>query len=240
MATTKPSVARKILDQFAALPPRERLLALVALVGSAYLVCDLAWYRPQQAQAKALQAQVDQIRAEAEGLSRAVQTVNAETPREASNVQRAERDRLRAEVEQAEDVVRHAQASVRVGEMIRTLATPSSGVTVVSLHTLPSTVFFNAATAQAAAAASSAASSGAAASSRQASAVPALQNIYRHGVEVTLRGPYPALVSYLQALEQRAAGVYWGPMRLDVVQYPETTLKVTLYMISVQPDLTFE
>lgn len=242
MATKNPSAARKILDQFASLPARERALALVAFIGFFYLVCDFAWYRPQAASAKALQVQLAQLQEETKTLSTAVQTVSAESPKEATSAQRAERDRLKSEVELAETVVRQAQSSVRIGEVIRTLASQSPSLTVVSLRTVPSTLFFNASTAQAAAAAANPASGSSAAKTGSAlvSAPTALPNIYRHGVEVTLRGPYSALVGYIQALEQGTSGVFWGPARLETQQYPETQLRVTLYMISVQPELTFD
>lgn len=245
MATKQLSTARKILDQYASLPARERLLALVAFIGFAYLVCDLTWYRPQQAQAKALDAQVSTLKAEADGLTRAIQTVSAELPQEATAPQRAERDRLKVQVQQAEAVIQQAQNSVRVGEVIRTLAAQNPSVTVALLRTLPTTVFFNAAASQAAAAAATPASGAASAPGASSQPKPEaaalnIPNIYRHGVEVTLRGPYPALASYMQALEQGTTGVYWGPVRLDSAQYPESTLRATMYIISVQPDLTFD
>jgi MSHA biogenesis protein MshJ len=66
------------------------------------------------------------------------------------------------------------------------------------------------------------------------------RRLYKHGVEVAVKGRYASLLPYLQGLERNANGVFWSSVRLDVQQYPDLTLRMTLHTLSVQPELLLE
>jgi MSHA biogenesis protein MshJ len=61
--------------------------------------------------------------------------------------------------------------------------------------------------------------------------------LYRHGVELTLKGAYFDLLQYLADLERLPAGLLWGPADLQVEQYPEVKLTVQVYTVSPQRTL---
>lgn len=61
--------------------------------------------------------------------------------------------------------------------------------------------------------------------------------IYRHGIELEVRGAYLDLLAYLKALEQRHPLLFWSDITLNAQTYPENTLRVTLYLLSRQPGL---
>ncbi|MCD2516501.1 hypothetical protein LQ564_09285 [Massilia sp. G4R7] len=83
-----------------------------------------------------------------------------------------------------------------------------------------------------------AASAGAAATAAPA-ATPAAQDgrapdmLYRHGVEVTVRGNYLDMVNYMSALEAMPTRLFWGKAQLDVEEYPASRLTLTLYTLSL-------
>ncbi len=56
--------------------------------------------------------------------------------------------------------------------------------------------------------------------------------IYRHGIEVTVGGTYADLYAYLRRLE-RMPRVYWGKADYAVREYPNATLKLTVYTLSL-------
>lgn len=60
--------------------------------------------------------------------------------------------------------------------------------------------------------------------------------LYRHGVEMTLRGSYFDLVQYLAELERLPMGLLWGSGDLQVVEYPE--VKLTLQIHTLNPQRT--
>jgi MSHA biogenesis protein MshJ len=69
--------------------------------------------------------------------------------------------------------------------------------------------------------------------------VPGAAELYRHGVEITLRGAYLDLTQYLAGVEKLPAPVLWGPLELQVEKYPEVRLTLQIQTISGQRALTF-
>jgi len=61
--------------------------------------------------------------------------------------------------------------------------------------------------------------------------------LYRHGVEMTLRGSYFDLLQYLTDLEKLPARLLWGPVELQVEQYPEVRLTLQLHTLGTQRSL---
>ncbi|MBQ5947596.1 hypothetical protein [Massilia sp. ST3] len=57
--------------------------------------------------------------------------------------------------------------------------------------------------------------------------------LYRHGVEVTVRGNYLDMVDYMSALETMPTRLFWGKAQLDVEEYPASRLTLTLYTLSL-------
>jgi MSHA biogenesis protein MshJ len=57
--------------------------------------------------------------------------------------------------------------------------------------------------------------------------------LYRHGVEVTVRGNYLDMIDYMSALEAMPTRLFWGKAQLEVEQYPASRLTLTLYTLSL-------
>jgi MSHA biogenesis protein MshJ len=57
--------------------------------------------------------------------------------------------------------------------------------------------------------------------------------LFRHGVEVTVRGSYLDMVDYMTALEGLPTQLFWGKAQLDVEEYPSVRLTLTLYTLSL-------
>jgi MSHA biogenesis protein MshJ len=57
--------------------------------------------------------------------------------------------------------------------------------------------------------------------------------LYRHGVELTVRGNYLDMVKYLDALEAMPTQLFWGQAALQVEEYPNSRLTLTLYTLSL-------
>jgi MSHA biogenesis protein MshJ len=61
--------------------------------------------------------------------------------------------------------------------------------------------------------------------------------LYRHGLEMTLRGSYFDLMQYLDELEKMPARLLWGGVQLQVEQYPEVRLTLQVHTLSTQRSL---
>lgn len=59
------------------------------------------------------------------------------------------------------------------------------------------------------------------------------KQVFKHGVRLTVRGSYPDMLEYLQALESLPAEMFWGSAKLEVAHYPEAELTLTLYTLSL-------
>jgi len=56
--------------------------------------------------------------------------------------------------------------------------------------------------------------------------------LYRHGVEIALKGSYFDLLRYLEELEKRGAALLWGAVELQVDDYPEVKLRIVIQTLS--------
>ena len=72
--------------------------------------------------------------------------------------------------------------------------------------------------------------------------VPAVQvqggaELYRHGLELTLRGSYFELMQYLHDLERMPARLLWGAVDLQVEKYPDVRLTLHIHTLSTKRSL---
>ena len=58
--------------------------------------------------------------------------------------------------------------------------------------------------------------------------------IYRHGVEVTMRGSYLDLLAYLKEIESLPVRMFWDKLQMSVTVYPTVTLRLVVYTISLE------
>ena len=57
--------------------------------------------------------------------------------------------------------------------------------------------------------------------------------LYRHGVQVTVRGSYLDMVDYMAALEALPTQLFWGQADFTVEAYPRAHMTLTLYTLSL-------
>ncbi len=58
--------------------------------------------------------------------------------------------------------------------------------------------------------------------------------VYRHGVEVTVRGGYQELVAYLTELEALPYQLYWGRLEIATQAYPMITMKLNVHTLGLE------
>lgn len=59
------------------------------------------------------------------------------------------------------------------------------------------------------------------------------RQIFKHGIQITVRGGYLDMLHYLDALEKMPVQMFWGEASLSVDKYPEAVLTLTLYTLSL-------
>lgn len=61
----------------------------------------------------------------------------------------------------------------------------------------------------------------------------AAMQVYRHGVQVTVKGTYFDLQRYLAALEGLPIRMFWRDIEVSSTDYPVLTMKLTVYTLSL-------
>lgn len=59
------------------------------------------------------------------------------------------------------------------------------------------------------------------------------RQIFKHGVQITVRGGYLDLIRYVTALEKLPEQMFWGEASLSVDKYPDSLFTLTLYTLSL-------
>jgi MSHA biogenesis protein MshJ len=59
-------------------------------------------------------------------------------------------------------------------------------------------------------------------------------HVYRHGVEVELRGSYLSTLRYLEAVEQLPWRLFWEGLEYEVLEYPEARIVLTVRTLSLR------
>lgn len=59
------------------------------------------------------------------------------------------------------------------------------------------------------------------------------KQIFKHGIQITVRGGYLDMLHYLAALEKMPVQMFWGEVSLNVDKYPDAVLTLTLYTLSL-------
>lgn len=127
----------------------------------------------------------------------------------------------------------------RMAPLVDAILRANGRLQLVSLRTLPvETISGRAAGTSAAPEAAAAPATPATPAAPAAPEAPAdagkpAEVLYRHGVEVTVRGNYLDMVDYMSALEAMPTRLFWGKAQLDVEEYPASRLTLTLYTLSL-------
>lgn len=112
----------------------------------------------------------------------------------------------------------------RMGPLLESILRANGRLKLVSMRTLPAEPL---------------AAPGAASAAPAAPATPAatvggdVPLLYRHGVEVTVRGNYLDMVDYMSTLDAMPTRMFWGRAQLDVETYPTARLTLTLHTLSL-------
>lgn len=223
--------------KFDALSVRERFMVFGA---SAALLIFMVVYlavNPQLAKRKALTDTIAQRQL-------AVAAIDAEMAQRMAahagdpNLQdRIRLERIRQEVQQMRQALQSTQnglvAPERIVPMLQQLLKQQANLRLVSLATLPSGAMGQGGhvASKASASASAAAPAGQSPADAEPAKAPAV--LYRHGVEIVLRGNYLDMVNYMDAVEAMPSHVFWGKLNMQVEQYPNATLSLTLYTLSL-------
>ena len=227
------SSLNRLMNKFDNMDLRERLLALLGAAIILYFIADTALLKPQQKKIINLQQLTKNNQA---GLisTNEVMTMLEKDALHTSEQQagnRATIEELKKQISEAETFYSQTDPSTsQVGALLRELLADTPNLTLVSIKTLPGTMFFS--------------PENMTGGSGQKAALSANANnevqktIYRYGVEVSIRGNYMALLSYMENLSKYPKRLFWSEAKLDVTGSVnadmDAVLRLVIYTLSDQ------
>jgi MSHA biogenesis protein MshJ len=227
---------QKLALRIDALSLRERVivfamaaLVLISLINVALLDPQFAKQKQMSQQIKQEQTQIATIQAEIQ------QKVKLrEVDPDAANLMRLQM--LRQQSAQMQASLRDMQNALvspdKMARLLEDIVKQNGQLRLMSLKTLPVTSL-NEAIAGPKTAGENATETTPAAAKDKNENKTAADEVYRHGVELTVQGGYLDMMHYMAALEAMPWQLFWGSAKLNVDDYPKTTLTLTLFTLSL-------
>jgi MSHA biogenesis protein MshJ len=227
--------------------PREQVGVLLAGVALAFLVAELLLINPASTRQGSAKRELSRIDLEGRAVGAQLATLQAERAADPDAQNRQRAAQLRAQLADADGKLRTRSAELvppdKIQSVLERLLSRNGRVELVELRTLPLSSLSAeqqgpaGAPAQApvppAAAPVPAAAAAGTAPAPDAAATGSAPLIYRHGVEVTLRGSYFDLLAYIKDVESLPLRVYWGRMDLNATRHPMNTIRLVVYTVSL-------
>lgn len=221
-----------LCNKIDALSLRERLMVFAGAAALIVFVLNSMMLVPLFAKQKALSFQLRQFQASIERIDAEIaQTLQASTvdPDAANRTRlasiRVQHERLSSSLRARQDEL---VAPEKMAPLLEAMLRTSGRLRLVSMKTLPVSPVNESGKAGAEGQAPATAAPSATA---PATAPAAL--LYRHGVQLTVRGNYLDMIGYMDALEAMPTRLFWGEAALQVEQYPNSRLTLTLYTLSL-------
>lgn len=209
-----------LVAQFDALSRRERLMVLAACLVVIIAGMDALLVAPVSQRIKAETVQMGAERAQMAAMQQQLQMLESAPPIDPDAQNRKRLDDLLTQLQQANESLERMQQKLispeKMPGLLEDILHHHGQLKLVSLKTLPVSEIKT--TESTSAVAGNAVVAGA---------------VYRHGVTLKVQGRYLDLMAYLQALEKMPWNMLWGGASLTADAYPQSTLTLTIYTLSL-------
>jgi MSHA biogenesis protein MshJ len=216
-----------------ALQPRERIMAFGAAVVVLVFLANTFVFAPLSRKEATLRSTLQQQRITVDGIAADIEGRARAYAIDPNEPLRKRLGEVRAETARTSDELRTMQKGLvpaeRIAPLLETILRANGRLKLVSLKTLPVTTLTDGSTP------APAAPTAPTAAPAPPPVVKSPDLLYRHGVELTLRGSYLDMVDYMHALETLPTQLFWGKAQLDAEEYPNVRLTLTLYTLSLDP-----
>lgn len=198
---------------------RERALIFAAAAFAVVSLINTFFLDPLLAQQKGLSSQVVQQQEKMKETQAQLASLLQAKQADEHAPQRERIRQLREQVAQGDAYLKATQDKLvppeKMAALLEQVLAKNSRLQLVALNTLPVSLFIEPS------------------ADGATKAVVQEKQIFKHGVQMTVRGSYADLMQYLAALEKMPTQMFWGMAKLNVVQYPSAELTVTLYTLSL-------
>lgn len=204
---------------------RERAMVFAAAAFIVISLINATLFAPLLAKQKILSAQVVQQQEKTKALQAQIQGL-LQARRDTEHSPLHDRlAQLRLQLQAQDDYLQSRRdrlvAPERMAELLEQVLNRNGGLQLVELKTFPASPLLE-----------RRADDGGAGPDA-AESTDAQRQIFKHGVQISVRGRYLDLLQYVGALEEMPAQMFWGEASLSVDRYPDAVLTLTLYTLSL-------
>lgn len=214
---------QKYADGIDAMALRERAMFFGAVALVLMTLLQVFLLNPVLSRRNQLSAQIAQQEDETKAIRAQIQALVRPKVQDQDELNRDRLKSLREQMAQLDRQFEQQQqqfvAPEKIAAMLENLIAKNRKLQLLSLRNLPGAGVSPGAGAPAGAAGGRARAGGA-------------REVFRHTVELSVRGGYFDLLDYLAALERMPQRVFWDGFELSVAQYPQSVLKLTIYTLS--------
>jgi len=220
----------KLNAKLEAMSLRERVFVFVAVIFLLLFLVNYLLLDPLMARQKTMRTQVMQQHEMLLQAQMQIATMVQDNSSNSSSPQQAQIKQFKAEMAEGNAYLQNSRERLvqpeKMAEHLRQLLSRNSRLILVSLQTMPVAPLLE----------QSEDKSFKKAQAVKASTASSLvdKQVFKHGVQLTVRGNYLDLLQYLNALEKLPQQMYWAKAQLAVTQYPASELSLTLYTLSLE------
>ena len=207
----------KVSTKVNALSMRERVLVFATVTAVVLFLLNTLLLEPLLARQKALHSQISQQQQTMLEVQAQIAALVLENSPNAKSPQRSQINQIRQEIAEGNAYLKSSREKLvqpeKMAEHLRQLLSKNNRLQLVALQTLPATPLLE--------------------PSKVAASAAQDKQVFKHGVQLTLRGNYLDLLQYLSALESLPQQMYWARAQMSVVQYPAAEISLILYTLSL-------
>jgi MSHA biogenesis protein MshJ len=216
-------ILHRYADSIDAMALRERAMFFGAVTLVLMTLLQVFLLNPVLSRRNQLSAQIAQQEDETKVIQAQIQTLVRPSVQDQDALNRDKITRLREQLAQLDQQFEEQQKQFvppeKMVAMLEGVIAKNRKLQLMSLRNLPI----------AGPSPSAAAQAGPATGARRGSSA---HEVFRHTVELSVKGSYFDLLDYLSALERMPQRVFWDGFELDATQYPQSVLKLTIYTLS--------
>ncbi|MGH8807223.1 MAG: MSHA biogenesis protein MshJ [Noviherbaspirillum sp.] len=225
----------RVAQKIDALSLRERVILFAMTSFVLVTLVNVLLLDPQFARQKQLSQRISQEQSQIANMQAEIQPHVAKAKADPDAENRARLQQSNQQLAQLQTGLRDLQKGLvspdKISVVLEDILKQNGRLKLVSLRTLPAAGLLEAAEAEAKAAPAKPAAG--TVPNERAEALSPADAVYKHGVEIKVKGSYPELVNYLTALEKMPWQLFWANAKLEVGEYPATTLTLTLFTLSL-------
>jgi MSHA biogenesis protein MshJ len=214
---------------------RERAMIFLAAAAVLVALINTLLLNPQLATQRALSTQVIQQQEKMKALQASIQSLIDARQQDEHSPLRVRSSEIKQQLRELDDYLLTRSSRLvepeNMADLLRQVLARNDKLQLVELKTLPASPLIEKTnkpdTSQANVA------QGAQVTTDTQAAPGTQKQIFKHGVQISIRGGYLELMNYVGMLEKLPTQMFWGEATLSVDKYPYSVLTLTLYTLSL-------